>query len=102
MTTIWIDAQLSPALAPWLAAHFPLAAQAVREVGLRDATDPDIFHAARSAGVAVMTKDRDFLDLLDRVGPPPQLIWVTCGNTSNAHLKTLLSAAMPKVLDMLA
>lgn len=30
-----------------------------------------------------MSKDSDFLNLLDRHGPPLKIIWVTCGNTSN-------------------
>lgn len=49
-----------------------------------------------------MTKDRDFLRLLDRHGPPPQVLWVTCGNTSNARLRKVLAAVMPRVLQLLA
>jgi hypothetical protein len=58
--TIWIDAQLSPALAPWISATFGIPAVAVRDLGLRDATDHQIFMAARQAGVIVMSKDSDF------------------------------------------
>jgi hypothetical protein len=32
-----------------------------------------------------MTKDRDFVEMLQRLGPPPKVAWVTCGNTSNAR-----------------
>ena len=39
--------------------------------------------------------------LLDKLGPPPQLIWVTCGNTSNARLKEILTNTLPKALDLL-
>jgi len=28
---------------------------------------------------------------------PPQLIWVTCGNTSNKKLKEILSKTLPQV-----
>lgn len=101
MINIWIDAQFSPALSGWLASRFRVTAQSVRDLGMRDADDVEIFNSAKAAGVVVMTKDRDFLDLLDRLGPPPQIVWVTCGNTSNAYLRTLLSSAMPKVLEML-
>jgi predicted nuclease of predicted toxin-antitoxin system len=34
---LWIDAQLSPALARWLSDTFGVAAHAVRNLGLRDA-----------------------------------------------------------------
>ena len=92
--TIWIDAQLSPAIASWIRHNFPVDAVALRDIGFRDAGDEEIFSAAKSAGVVVMTKDSDFLDLLDRHGPPPQVLWLTCGNTSNARLKQILSSIL--------
>ena len=49
----------------------------------------------------VMTKDSDFVLLLDKLEPPPQVIWVTCGNTSNARLKEVLTNTMPKAIDLL-
>jgi predicted nuclease of predicted toxin-antitoxin system len=58
--------------------------------GYRDAEDPEIFRAAREAGAVVMTKDSDFLDLLEQHGPPPQVLWVTLGNTSNARMRVVL------------
>lgn len=48
-----------------------------------------------------MTKDSDFVLLLDKLGAPPQVIWVTCGNTSNARLKELLTHTLPKALELL-
>lgn len=33
-----------------------------------------------------MTKDSDFVSLLDSAGAPPRVMWVMCGNTSNARL----------------
>ena len=56
---VWIDAQLSPALAPWLGTNFNLEACSARYLGLRHAKDREIFFAAREAGAVVMTKDRD-------------------------------------------
>jgi predicted nuclease of predicted toxin-antitoxin system len=51
--------------------------------------------------VVIMTKDSDFVRILDEQGPPPQVIWVTCGNTSNARLKRVLTTTLPKALDLL-
>jgi len=56
--TIWLDAQLSPAIAPWISAQFSMTALAVRELGLRDSKHREIFLAAKRAGAVVMTKDR--------------------------------------------
>ena len=38
----------------------------------------------------MITKDRDFVQLLERLGPPPKVIWVTCGNISNAQMRDVL------------
>lgn len=100
--TIWIDAQLSPAIANWIDANFTVNAIALRDLGLRDATDKKIFEAAKKAGVVVMTKDSDFVRLLDNHGPPPQVIWITCGNTSNARLKMILASTFAKTIELLS
>jgi predicted nuclease of predicted toxin-antitoxin system len=100
--TIWIDAQLSPALARWIVQTFGISAVPLRDIGLRDGTDRQIFLAAKEQSTIVMTKDADFVRLLEDLGPPPQVIWITCGNTSNTHLRQLLRAALPQVLALLS
>jgi len=35
-------------------------------------------------------------------GSPPQIVWLTCGNTSNAYLRSILVNAWPWVTAMLA
>lgn len=99
--TIWIDAQLSPVLAGWIANTFGRPALALRDLGLRDATDHAIFMAARREQAIVMTKDSDFVQLVHQYGPPPQIIWLTCGNTSNANLKLVLGHTLTQALDLL-
>ena len=95
---IWIDAQLSPKVAAFIRANFNIEAVAVRDVGLRDASDEEIFVAAREANAVVMTKDADFRSLLAQLGPPPSVIWVRCGNSSNSVLCALLLRQLPSVL----
>ncbi len=99
--TIWIDAQISPGVAAWIRSNLGIDAVAVRDLGLRDATDQEIFSAAKRANVVVMTKDSDFALMLERFGPPPQVIWLRCGNTSNARLKEILTGTLPKALELL-
>jgi predicted nuclease of predicted toxin-antitoxin system len=98
---LWLDAQLPPALAPWIAATFSVESHPVRDLGLTGAKDPEIFQAARDAKVVLMTKDSDFVELVERLGPPPQLLWVTCGNTTNARLKQVLIKCMPLAIAQL-
>lgn len=100
--TVWVDAQINPTLAGWLRRTFGVDAHAVRDLGLREAADPLIFGRARAAGAVVLTKDSDFVDLLGRHGPPPQVVWLTCGNTSNASLRRLFATAWPRAAALLA
>jgi predicted nuclease of predicted toxin-antitoxin system len=97
---IWTDAHLSPAIAVWIAATFGITACSLRDIGFRDAEDLEIFEAAKAQRVIVMTKDRDFVDLVSRFGAPPQIIWLTCGNTSNARLKEILNTTLLEALEL--
>jgi predicted nuclease of predicted toxin-antitoxin system len=91
---IWVDAHLSPAIAAWITTNFGITAFASRDIGLRDAEDPEIFEAAKTQEVIMLTKDSDFVDLADRFEAPPQIIGLTCGNTSNARLREILNATL--------
>jgi len=100
--TIWIDAQLSPFIANWINANFPeLTAKSLRSLGLEDADDYDIFRKARKANVVVMSKDYDFVKLIELHGVPPKLVWITCGNTSNARLCEILKISLQQAIDLL-
>jgi predicted nuclease of predicted toxin-antitoxin system len=53
--------------------------QVVRRARSSDnAADCSAHRAARPAGAIVMTKDVDFVQLVERFGPPPSLIWLSC------------------------
>ena len=98
---LWLDAQLSPRLARWIGDEFKIEASPLRDLGLRDARDREIFQGARLADAIVMTKDADFVRLLRDLGSPPRVIWLRCGNTSEARLQTILLVTLPRVLALL-
>ena len=98
---IWVNAQLPPTLASWLNGTFEVNAIALRDLGLRDARDVEIFEAARIANTIIMTKDSDFVDLVCRLGSPPQILWLTCGNVTNRNLRQLLMITFPEALEKL-
>lgn len=98
---IWLNAQLSPELAAWMSTEFGVTTIAIRDLGLRDEIDSKIFARARIEAAIIMTKDSDLVDLVNSHGAPPQVIWLTCGNTSNAALKQILSKAMPRAIELL-
>ena len=98
---VWLDAQLSPAIAIWLQREFNWAAKPVRDLGLRDSSDLDIFFAARQAEAIVMTKDNDFAEMVQRFGSPPKVILITCGNTSNEFLQNYLRNESARLFEWL-
>ena len=98
---IWVDAQISPDIAQWFGSTHGIEALPVKNLGLRDAKDRNIFLAAREAKVVVLTKDRDLVDLVTQLGSPPQILWLTCGNTSNAKLRAILMQAWPTAATLL-
>ena len=99
--TVWLDNQLPPALTAWISANLGVECASVRALALQGAADLEIFEAARAVGAVVMTKDADFAALVHQLGVPPQIVLVTCGNTSNAHLREILATAWPTVREML-
>ncbi len=98
---VWVDAQLPPALARWLGDAPGVEASHTFSLGLLGASDLAIFDAARAAGAVMVTKDADFVILLERRGPPPQVVWITTGNVSNAALRTLIASAWPPAVELL-
>ncbi|MGB3693522.1 MAG: DUF5615 family PIN-like protein [Spirulinaceae cyanobacterium] len=98
---IWINAQLPPTLAQWLRETFSIEAMTLQELGLRDAQDMEIFEAARDENAVIMTKDSDFIDLVCRLGAPPQILWITCGNVTNRNLRNILTTTFSEALEQL-
>ena len=102
-TEIWLDAQLSPSLSSFISSLSATPCTALRDLGLRNSNDIDIFNKAKSHStfVIIITKDADFVDLLIRFGSPPKIIFLTCGNTSNAMMKEIFSLRLKEALGLL-
>jgi predicted nuclease of predicted toxin-antitoxin system len=99
---VWVDAQLPSALARWLQDLGESQAVHVEDLGLLRAEDPDIFERARQAKAVVITKDSDFVQIQERRGAPPRIIWVTCGNCTNPFLRELMTQSWLWVKQLLA
>ena len=96
-----VDAQLPPRLADWLRdkGHEALA---LRDVGLRDAADPEIWRRAGDQGAIIVTKDEDFAAMAARSAVGPQVLWVRTGNLLNRVLLQRFEAAWPQAEPLLA
>jgi predicted nuclease of predicted toxin-antitoxin system len=99
-----VDAQLPPRLARWLDGRGERSALHVFDdsLGMLAAADAAIFQRARAAGAVVVTRDHDFVDMVERLGPPPAIVWVTAGNCTNAELLQRFERHWPSVLALLA
>ena len=95
-----VDAQLPPALAHWLS-EAGYDAQAVREVGLRDAEDGAIWRYAQDQGRVIVTKDEDFAQRAQSGTAGPVIVWLRVGNTSNAALRTWLMPQLPELTRLI-
>lgn len=98
---LWVDAQLPPALAAWLV-EWGARARHISDLGLLSAPDTEIFAAARRAQAVVVTKDEDFVRLLEAHGPPPRVVWVTLGNVRNHPLRAAFEHHWPAIHEQLA
>jgi len=92
-----IDAQLPPAVARLIASHGQ-EARAVRDVGLRDASDAEIWTFASQGNWAVVTKDEGFVDRTMRETAGPQVVWIRIGNSTNRALLDCLDPLLPDVI----
>ena len=81
----WLNAQLPPSLAEWLSITFGVSAVTLQDIGLSDAQDIEIFN----------------IDLVIRLGSPPQILWLTCGNITIRDLQRIFTRAFPEALELL-
>lgn len=96
-----LDAHISPSLAIWIKDRFEIDCFSATYLGLRDANDKTIFLEAKQQNAIVITKDDDFLKLLEQFGSPPKIIWLTCGNTSKQRIKEIFEQHLSNALKLL-
>lgn len=61
----------------------------VREAGLYNADDFQIWEYAKEHGYTIVTFDRDIPDIGSVRGFPPKIIWLRTGNLPNHSIKAL-------------
>jgi predicted nuclease of predicted toxin-antitoxin system len=83
------DQNLSFKLCRILAGEFP-GCRHVRDGGLADADDVDVWNYAATNGLMIVSKDQDFRQRAMLFGPPPKCIWTRLGNCSTADIAGLL------------
>ncbi len=79
------DQNISFRVALNLKLTFPECGQ-VRELGLENKSDREIWDFAKREHYSIVTFDADFYDLVTLYGHPPKVIWLRMGNTSTDNL----------------
>ncbi len=83
------DENLSPRLVTLCAPLWPGSSH-VEILGMRGASDFDIWAMAQAQDFIIVTKDDDFRSLALVRGPPPKVVWIQAGNATTAKIANLL------------
>ncbi len=92
------DQNISFRLVKKIVTIFPNSKQ-VRELGLENATDSEIFEYAKKNDFTIVTFDADFCGISVLKGFPPKIIWIRTGNTTTNNLELLLNNKSELILQ---
>ena len=95
------DANLSPTLVAHLRTHYPGSLH-VRDIGLRTASDAEIWDHAKSHDLVIVSKDSDFRERSFVEGFPPKVVWLNLGNAGTKEIAARLQESQPAVARFVA
>lgn len=95
-----IDAQLPPSLAEVLQREGHDAV-AVREIGLRDSPDSDIWTYCLQTSRVIVSKDEDFAHRVRDTATGPSVVWLRVGNSSKRALEARFLPLLPAIIAQL-
>ena len=93
-----VDFNLSPKLIPAFADLFPGSVH-VQTCLPGDATDEAIWKYARDQGFALLTSDRDFVEIAHRLGHPPKVIRLARMNYRTRFAAELLQRSAIRIAE---
>ena len=74
----------------------------VKDLGLQDFSDKQIWNYAKENNFSIVTFDSDFFDLANLFGHPPKIIWLRTGNRKTNEIAELLVSKSEIILDFLS
>lgn len=99
--SLLFDQNLSRRLPALVAAEFPGCEQ-VLLAGLATAGDRAVWTYGATRGLAIVSKDADFVQLSATLGPPPKVVWLRVGNGPTRDVAALLRARAADIRAFLA
>ena len=70
--------------------HLYPEAKQIRELGLENSSDMEIWIFANKNQYTIITFDSDFFDISNIKGHPPKVIWLKTGNCTTNNVKEIL------------
>jgi predicted nuclease of predicted toxin-antitoxin system len=95
-----VDNQLPPALARFIELDLGASATHVTDIGLRDATDSELWSFVSQNDSILISKDDDFVRLV-LAKPTARLIWVRIGNCRRQFLLDVFRRVWPRIVERL-
>ncbi len=90
------DENLSPRLMELLKFDFP-DSQHIRNLGMKSATDSEIWEYAITHKFTIVSKDADFQQRSLLYGHPPKIVWIRIGNGSTLDIVVLLKIRIREI-----
>jgi predicted nuclease of predicted toxin-antitoxin system len=98
--SLLFDQNISFRIISKIEANFPEAKQ-VRQLGIENYPDIEIWNYAKENKFTIVTFDADFFDLSNFNGHPPKIIWLRFGNTRTDFLADLLNSKNILIKDFI-
>lgn len=73
----------------------------IKQAGLENYTDRQIWEHAKLNGFTIVTFDADFGVMSAILGHPPKIIWLRTGNTSTSSLKQFLDSRIELIKEFI-
>ena len=77
-------------------------AKQVRELGIENYSDIDIWKFAKENNYTIVTFDADFYDLSNLKGFPPKIIWLRFGNTKTDYIAEIINSKSTIIKDFVS
>ena len=90
------DQNLSPKLVDRFSDLFPDSMH-VRDVGLSAAPDREVWIFAAANGLAIVSKDSDFVQMSLLEGAPPKVIRLQVGNSTTERVESVLRSGFESI-----
>ena len=92
------DQNISHRLISYIKDIYPQARQ-VREIGLENASDKQIWEYAKENDFSIVTFDGDFYDFSLIWGHPPKIIWIRTYNQTTKNIEEILRKHVITFID---